>query len=213
MFLQRIRVRFAKLGDVTAISHLDLMRAFERALRRTGLPLRMSQGFNPHPKLSFPAALGVGIESLDEVMEFDLADWTPKEDVERRLREQLPQGIELRDVQVGDPNQVAQAREASFLIEASPEIQKDPGWGREAVEALMARTDIPVERKRKGKMKTVNIRPLILAVECEGGALTARFRAGNAGSVHPEELLTALGFGMPDRRSEFRIVRTQVVLE
>jgi radical SAM-linked protein len=213
MFLQRLRVRFAKLGDLVAISHLDLMRAFERALRRTGLPLRMSQGFNPHPRLSFPAALGVGIDGLDEIMEFDLSDWAPKEEVERRLREQLPQGLEVKEVHLGDPNQVAQAREVSFRIQGSPEVRDDPRWGREAVEALMARDEIPLERKRKGKLKTVNIRPLILAVECEGDALTARFQAGNAGSVHPEELLSALGFEMPGRRGEFRIARTRVVLE
>ena len=72
MLVQRIRTRFRKTGELKAISHLDLMRTFERALRRTGLPLRMSEGFNPRPRLSFPAALPVGIEGLNEIMEFDL---------------------------------------------------------------------------------------------------------------------------------------------
>jgi radical SAM-linked protein len=213
MFLQRIRVRFAKLGDLSAISHLDLMRAFERALRRAGLPLRMSEGFNPHPRISFPAALGVGIEGTDEVMEFDLSDWVPKNDVERRLREQLPQGLELKQMELGDPHKIAQAREALFAIQPSAEIAADPRWAAAAVESLMARAEIPVERKRKGKMKTVNLRPLILSIQHEGETLIARVRAGNEGSVHPEELLVALGFDMTAERGEFRIIRTRVLLE
>lgn len=213
MFLQRIRVRFAKSGSLSAISHLDLMRSFERALRRSGLPLRMSQGFNPHPKMSFPAALGVGIEGHDEIMEFDLDEWIPREEVETRLREQLPEGIHVKDVQLGNPNDVAQAKEVTFRIEASPGMRSEGKWNAAMTEELLSKEEIPVERMRKGKLKTVNIRPMILALGMAGDALLARFQAGNAGSVHPEELLKALGFDVPGRRGEFRIARTQVVLE
>ena len=66
------RIRFTKTGRMRFLSHHDLMRLFERALRRTGLPLRMTEGYNPHPIISFPTALGLGIESLDEVLEFDV---------------------------------------------------------------------------------------------------------------------------------------------
>ena len=70
------RIRFEKAERMRFLSHHDLMRLFERAFRRTGLPLRMTEGYNPHPVISFPTALALGIESLDEVVEFELSRWT-----------------------------------------------------------------------------------------------------------------------------------------
>src|SRR5204862_153823 len=89
------RVRFSKTGKLRFLSHHDLMRLFERALRRTGMPLRMTEGYNPHPVLSFPTALGLGIESLDEVLEFELTSWTAPRQIEKLLGEQLPEGIRV----------------------------------------------------------------------------------------------------------------------
>jgi len=213
MFLQRIRVRFRKQGDLRAISHLDLMRCFERALRRAGLPLRMTEGFNPHPRISFPTALGVGIESLDEVMEFDLADWVVLDDVAVRLRGQLPEGLDVVRLEMGNPHRAAQAREVEYRLAASDHVRSDPRWSHAALESLLARGEIPVTRKRKGKDKSVDIRPFILAARLDSGSLMLRLRAGNAGSVHPEEVLGALGFNLPGDRGEFQIVRTKVLLD
>lgn len=80
------------------ISHLDLMRLFMRALRRSELPIKITEGFNPHPKLSIKRALKLGIESDNEEAAIVLkAELTPEE-FRERLRRQLPQGIEIKDV-------------------------------------------------------------------------------------------------------------------
>ena len=188
------------------------MRAFERALRRAGLPLRMSEGFNPRPRVSFPAALGVGIEGLNEVMEFDLSDWAPPQEVERKLAEQLPPGLDLVSLEVGDPRETAQAAEVTYRITPGPALRGDARFSPSALSQLMAREVIPVQRWRKGKQKSVNIRPFMLSLEREADELVVLLKAGPEGSVHPEEILGVMGFDMPSSRADFDIVRTRVQL-
>lgn len=81
------------------ISHLDLMRLFMRAMRRAELPLKMSEGFSPHPKLSFKRALKLGVESQQEEASVVLKFPVTPEDFKNRLQKQLPEGIEVKDVQ------------------------------------------------------------------------------------------------------------------
>ncbi len=81
------------------ISHLDLMRLFMRAMRRADLPLKMSEGFSPHPKLSFKRALKLGVESEHEEASILLKFPIEPEDFKSRLQKQLPEGISLKDVQ------------------------------------------------------------------------------------------------------------------
>jgi len=89
----RVRIRFTKQGDLRLIGHRDLMRCFERVFRRAGLALSFSQGFHPKPRMTFPSALAVGIEGLNEVMEVELAKAADAEDLLRRLRRHAPPGL------------------------------------------------------------------------------------------------------------------------
>jgi radical SAM-linked protein len=96
--MYKVRFTFTKKGPMKYISHLDLMRLFMRALRRSELPIKITEGFNPHPKLSIKRALKLGIESDNEEAAIVLkAELTPEE-FRERLRRQLPQGIEIKDV-------------------------------------------------------------------------------------------------------------------
>ena len=81
------------------ISHLDLMRLFMRALRRADLPVKITEGFNPHPKLSIKRALKLGIESDNEEASVVLKEWINPEEFRERLQKQFPQGIEIRNVE------------------------------------------------------------------------------------------------------------------
>jgi hypothetical protein len=95
-------VKFAKTGDARFLSHLDFMRLLERGLRRSGLPLRYTQGFNPHVRLSLNDALPVGVESLDERVLIHLESSLPPETVRDRLANVMPAGIGVLSVAVGD---------------------------------------------------------------------------------------------------------------
>lgn len=87
---------FAKKGMLKYISHLDLMRLLARAMRRAGLPLKMTQGFSPHPKLSIKRALKLGVESEHEEGAIVLNELVAADEFRHKLQEQLPQGIEIK---------------------------------------------------------------------------------------------------------------------
>ncbi len=94
--MYKINFTFTKTGTMRFISHLDLMRLFMRALRRAELPIKMTEGFSPHPKISLKRALKLGLESENEEATFTLREAINHEDFENRLNNQLPEGIRIR---------------------------------------------------------------------------------------------------------------------
>jgi radical SAM-linked protein len=97
--MYKVNFVFSKTGLMRYISHLDLMRLFVRAMRRAELPLKLSQGFNPHPKLSLKRALKLGVESQEEGAVILLNFPVTPDNFKDRLQKQLPEGIEIKDVQ------------------------------------------------------------------------------------------------------------------
>ena len=93
-----VRVRFTKYGPIKYVGHLDLMRYFQKALRRSGLPLSFTKGFSPHPILSFASPLGVGITSEGEYMDFSLDQDVPLCEISEKLNAEQAYGIEILSV-------------------------------------------------------------------------------------------------------------------
>jgi radical SAM-linked protein len=183
------RVRFTKTGRMRFLSHHDLMRLFERALRRTGLELRMTEGYNPHPVLAFPTALGLGIESLDEILEFELTRWTAPKQVEKLLGEQLPEGMSVASAEAFDRKQRCYVNFVEY--EASCPGQGDGLAGR--LGAFLALKECPVERVSDKGSKTVEIRQYVMALDAEGDTVYLRVRITDQGTAKPEEVLRAAG--------------------
>lgn len=96
--MQRVSFKFSKKGKMKFISHLDLMRLFTRAMRRAGLPLKISEGFSPHAKFSIKRALKLGLESDNEEAAVVLKEFIMPQEFKERLEKQLPEGINLGDV-------------------------------------------------------------------------------------------------------------------
>jgi len=96
------RVVFAKKGQMKFISHLDLARLFQRAARRAEIPLVISQGFNPRPKISFKRALKLGIEGESEEAVFHIKGTISGEDFKNRFQAQLPEGIIIKNIEEMD---------------------------------------------------------------------------------------------------------------
>lgn len=94
----RVRIHFTKRGDLRWISHRDLARVWERLLRRAELELAFSQGFHPKPKISFPSAIALGIEALDEIVELELIGAVDLAEVGHRIALQMPVGMELLSI-------------------------------------------------------------------------------------------------------------------
>ncbi len=186
------RVRFAKTGRMRFLSHHDLMRLFERALRRSGLPLRMSEGYNPHPLISFPTALGLGIESLDEVMEFELQSWVPPRQIEKLLGEQLPEGVSLASVEPFE-------RRRRSRVEFVEYEAVCPGQGEGldgGIRAFMGSGRFEMERASDKGARVVDVRRYVMAVEREGDRVFLRIRVTDEGTARPDEILRAVGVRM-----------------
>src|SRR2546427_6653213 len=99
MVCEKVRIRFRKIGNLRLISHHDLMRCFERMLRRAALPFHSTEGFNPKPRLLFPLPLSLGIVGCREVAELELDADLSAAEVYDRLARQAPAGLEILDVQ------------------------------------------------------------------------------------------------------------------
>ncbi len=189
------RVRFSKTGRMRFLSHHDLMRLFERTFRRTELPLRMTEGYNPHPILAFPTALGLGIESSDEILEFELTSWVSPRQIESRLREQLPEGVGITSAEAFDH------KKRSYVDYVEYEaLCPDPAADfSERVRAFLALKECPVERKSDKGSKMVDVRKYALAVEGEGGRVYLRIRVTDQGTAKPEEVLRSIGIAVDGR--------------
>src|SRR5476651_2568388 len=98
MIQQKVEIRFAKDEAIRFISHHDLMRAMMRAVRRAKLPVRLTEGFNPRPRIVFPVALEAGVASFDEVAEIEFNQCIALQEVFDRLASALPPGIQLKTV-------------------------------------------------------------------------------------------------------------------
>ncbi len=193
--MYRYRAVLIKQGEFTFLSHLDLQRTLIRALRRAGLPLAYSQGFNPQPRLSFAAPLALGIESDGEYLEFELTRQEDSEELLAALNRQLPPELAVRSLQETDPR----APFLTSLVEGAlyMAVFAGPLTGLAgAVQALQAAAVLEVERKGKNASRRVNIRPFIynLCLQNTGkeGKLFMFLATGNKGGARPDEVLSLL---------------------
>lgn len=202
----RIRLRFKKIGDKIFISHLDLMRLFERALRRAQIPFSMSRGFNPRPRLSFPLALGLGIKGLDEILELELDEWITLDEVTKMLKPQLPDGIEISSTEMVQPQDNARPMDVVYMVI----FEKSKPPDIVAIKELLDRKTINVIRSGSKGRKSVDLRPSIINITSIENGLIFHIRIKKEGIARPEEILSLLG-ARPDT-DIIKIIRTNVNL-
>jgi radical SAM-linked protein len=189
----KVRLRFAKCGDLRLVSHHDLMRCLERMLRRAALPMAHSQGFNPRPKVVFAQALGLGIEGRREVVELELSEPVEPPEVLRRLAEVAPPGFELLEAEGVRPGKPARPVAATYRLSGPlPPGRRGPAGA--AIATFLASPGWPYTRRRPDRTVEVDLRPFVLGAEVgPDGSLVLRVRLDPGGSARPEELLEALG--------------------
>lgn len=210
----RVRLRLAKEGEARFISHLDLARSLERAVRRARLPVALSEGFHPMPKLALGPPLALGAQSRAEYLDLELLQALSPEEVSDRLSRALPPGLRVVGSGTPDPDAkalMAECAAADYVVRVVPE---EADWnGVAAVGDLLARTEWVVSRPGKeGGERRVDIRPHLLDLEYRGRegdvhVLHFRVRTGSGGGARPEEYLPALG-----RFTRSEIERTEVLL-
>jgi len=208
MFRERILLTFSVTGDTRFISHQDLMRVFQRAARRADLSVASTQGFNPRPRIAILQARGVGVSSNEEFAELDFEDWVGPNRIKDVLNPALPQGIEVTKVVLSSPRAHARVSGFTYQVDFSGTVPFTP----DAVEKLLDGPEILVERQRKGKTKTVNVRPAVDDIRITNRSVVMKFKVTDQGSVRAEEILTALGMGRKDILSQCAITRTEMNL-
>jgi len=203
--VQRLRVTFAVEGAWSYASVLDLGRAWERLLRRARLPLAYSQGYNPHPRLQFAAALPVGYTSLGEMVDLWLGERMPIQEAAEAMVRQSPPGLrvlQVEEVPLAAPALQALIRAAAYRVWLTTPLP--PEAVRAALEHLLAQEHIPRHRRKKDHQADYDLRPLILGLEyCSTSGTTHEIamllRCGQAGSGRPEEIIEAAGLAVEDR--------------
>ena len=188
----KVRLRFAKRGDLRLVSHHDLMRCLERMARRAELPLAQSQGFNPRPKVSFTLALALGIEGHHEVVEMELLEPMEPTEVLRRLAAVSPPGLDWLDAEDPGPGRPAQAEAVRYALSVPADRRDD---ARAALADFLARDRWPYTRHRPDRTVEIDLRPFLLEADLEepDGILRFRLKMSPGGSARPEEVIDALG--------------------
>ncbi len=213
MKAQRLRLTYARGEVLRWVSNLDLMRFWERALRRAGLPLAYSEGFTPHPQISIAAALPVGFTSEAEVVDVYLSQPAPPARVTRELSRQMPPGIDLRSVEevgLGLPSVQSQVRSAEYEVDVPAD--RPPAEVEAAIERLLALETLPWEHRRETKVRRYDLRAQVndvrLLREAPDGVLRLRMllRTDQESTGRPEQVAAALALGPPLRVHRRRLV-------
>lgn len=195
--VQKLRVRYAKRGRLRFTSHRDFARAFERAVRRAGIPIAFSSGFTPHPKISYANASPTGAASEAEYLEIGLIRTQDPDQVKELLDSALPPGIDIVDVVVAKPGALADRLEASSWEIALPGVALE--HAQSAVKGFLATEEVLIERMMKRGLRTLDCRAAVLALSARSDetsvapcAILAVVVRHDTPSIRPDDVLAGL---------------------
>ncbi|QFZ17233.1 TIGR03936 family radical SAM-associated protein [Saccharothrix syringae] len=203
--MQRLRLRYAKRGRLRFTSHRDIARTFERALRRAGVPMAYSQGFSPHPKVSWVGAAPTGVASEAEYVEVQVVEQVDPDALRTALDAVLPPGLDVLEVVESGGGNLPERIDASRWRVELPGVP--PERLAEAVAALLAAPSVEVERLTKDGRKVVDVRPAVVSAQVEAHSSDAGHDAADLSrpcgilvtvvrqttpTVRPDDVLSAL---------------------
>lgn len=188
----KYRIRFVKGNEVKYIPHLDMLRLYQRAVRRANIPIAYSQGFNPHQQMSFAQPLSVGVTGISEYMDIETVNEIIPKDFIEKLNKCLPEGTFVRDIRIvkdEEKNSMAAVEAASYCITLDKDIDKL----QEVILKFLSEKDLIVEKKSKKSTKAVNIRDNIFELKAEDNKkLYALIAAGSNKNLKAELLVECL---------------------
>jgi len=182
---KKIRLRFSKRDKLRFIGHLDFLRVFQQMIRRAGLPIAYSQGFNPHQIISFALPLPLGMESINDYADITMAEEIPPDKIVQALNTAAPQGLHVQAAyQYEGPNAAAATIVADYNFTEKV--------SQEAIDKILAAETLIIPKKTKSGLKNTDIRPDILDIQT-GDTTMLRLSAGSMKFLNPllvTELLT-----------------------
>lgn len=190
----KVRVRFAKEGVMKFIGHLDIMRYFQKAIRRAEIDIAFSEGFNPHMIMSFAAPLGVGITSTGEYFDMEVRTVLSSEEMVQKLNRVMVDGMRVlscREVPEGKANNAMSLVAAADYRIAFREGKAPIGDWKEAWKRFLSQETIPIVKKTKKGEKEMDLKPLIYRTEQQDEEIFLQLSAGSAANIKPELVLEA----------------------
>jgi len=211
--VQRLRVRYAKRGRARFTSHRDFGRAFERALRRAGVPMAYSSGFSPHPRISYANASPTGAASEAEYLEIGLSELCDPAKVQAALDAALPPGLDVVEVVPSPPGALADLLTGSRWAVDLVGVPADAVGA--AVTALLAQQSVQVERMTKNGMRLFDARAAVISLTLEEPTRADAVRllvtlAHTVPAVRPDDVLAALVAVSPGVASDVAPVLTRL---
>jgi len=220
-------IKFSKTGNLKYISHLDLMRLFQRAFKRAGMQLEHSKGFNPHPKMSFAQPLSLGFESVGEYLEFELTEDLSSETIRSGLSSMLPTGISILHcgkMKSPKKSMAAQVWMAAYDICADLDAIPEKNLLEKELIAFQEQEEISVEKRKKKtkKLESIDIKPFIAGFELKREPfaedcimLTCLVRTGSEANLNPDVLMEAfLTYAQIEKKpGQFRICRKELFFQ
>jgi len=212
--MQRIRIRFSRGEELKFISHLDIMRLWQRALHRAGIPLAYTEGFSPHPRISLAAPLAVGVTSEAELMDVFCSKWVSPHSFTAAVSQQLPPGIEISQVHMVAPTLPSLQSQVSHTeYEVETETDKDQAAIKAALASLLSLEELPWHHQRDTGTRNYDLRALIDDLWLVGWrrghcTIGMKLRCDSSGSGRPEQVAAALDLSHPTS-----IRRTKLILK
>lgn len=209
----KVRIKFSKEGPVRFIGHLDIMRYFQKAIRRAGIDIAYSTGFSPHQIMSFASPLSVGHESCGEYFDVELNSITDTEDIKMRLNQTMAEGIQILQVAVLDEtegNAMASVAAADYLISFRDSVSLPDDW-KEKLTAFYEKDKIPVIKKTKKGEREIDLKETIYQLEIRENQVYMLLDAGSGSNMKPDFVLetfcTAENISLPEY--PFRVRRLE----
>ena len=198
--MQRLRIRFCRGQEVKFISHLDIMRLWQRALHRADISLAYSEGFSPHPRISLAAPLPIGVTSEAELMDILCSRWVSPHFFTAAVSQQLPSGIKILQVYQIAPSQPSLQSQVGYAeYKVDVETEKEQKDIESALTALLLVKHLPWQHQRDTGKRSYDLRPLIddlwfIDWHHPYCTIGMRLRCDSSGAGRPEQVTAALGF-------------------
>ena len=190
----KVRIKFAKHGVMKFIGHLDVMRYFQKALRRAEIEVKFSEGMSPHMIMSFAAPLGVGLTSDGEYVDIELNTPVSTEEAVRRLNGVMVEGMEILDFRQIEEGKAGKAMSLVAAADYTVTFRKGyapNGEWQSAISGFFARKSITVIKETKKGESKIDIRPLIYQMGVHAGVISMKLATGSAANLKPELVMEA----------------------
>lgn len=213
----KIRIKYAKLGVLRYIGHLDVMRYFQKAIRRAGLDVAYSQGYSPHQLITFAAPLGLGVTSEGEYFDAEMNTVTTTEDMVTRLNSVMAPGMQIQDIvalKEGAKTAMAVVVASDYMVRIREEYASKEIF-LHAADTFYRQERIEVIKTTKTKETMLDIKPLIYQMQVKEDGIYLFLSAGSVENIKPELVMEAMCqyLELPYQKLAFQVHRIETYMQ